>query len=194
MNPLEFEDIHFRSTFAGRVLAQSGQNMSITLNRCAFESAAEEPFVDGMLSKMDKNLGLIKICFMHKMPFHSEQNLVCLMMSEYGPIDFSHHSPHSPFLEEVLGCLHNSPGLQSLELNSENFAGYDDFARFMRSLKSTSLRQLTIRRWNCIHVGTCRLRVLPVPLILANQIDSCGDQFVRFRWHDETCHQRNNWP
>ena len=64
--------------------------------------------MDGMLSNMDQNLGLTKICFMDTLPIRSDQNLVCLLRSEYGPIEFSH-------------SLHNSPRLQSLELYEESF-------------------------------------------------------------------------
>jgi len=90
INSLQFKYIHFQSAFAGRALAQSGQSTSITLKQCAFEPAAEVGFVDGMLSKTDKNLGLTKICFMNTMPFHSNQNLAHLLTSEYGPIEFSY--------------------------------------------------------------------------------------------------------
>jgi len=95
--------------------------------------------VGAMLSKMDKNSGLTGLHFESASPFHSEQNLARLMTSEYGPDDFSYFYPDSPFSEEVLGCLRNSPGLQSLALACENFPDYDDFASFMRSLNSTSL-------------------------------------------------------
>jgi len=63
MNPLEFGNIHFQSKYASRVLAQSGQSTNLTLVGCAFEPVAKEAFVDGMLSKMDKNNGLTKLTF-----------------------------------------------------------------------------------------------------------------------------------
>ncbi len=143
-NPLELKNIRFQSTFASRVLAQSGESTSITFAYCAFELAAEEGFVDGMLSKTDKNSGLTKICFILTLPFHSEQNLVRLMMSEYGPIDFSYLYPNSPYPEAVLDSLCNSPRLQSLEVCENNFTSLVAYAGFVNSLHSTSLRSLTI--------------------------------------------------
>jgi len=95
-------------SFAGRLLAQSGHSTSITLAGCAFEPVAKEAFVDGMLSKTNKNYGLTKLHFVDTLSFHFNQTLVHLMMSEYGPIEFSH-------------SLHNSPRLQSLELYEESF-------------------------------------------------------------------------
>ncbi len=152
VNPLEFENIHFQSAFAGRVLAQSGQSTRLSLVGCAFEPAAEEAFVEGMLSKTDSNSGLTGLCFLDQSPFRSEQNLVRLLMSEYGPMEFSYLWPDSPYSEEMLISLRNSPGLQSLALCSENFADdYDKYGGFLSSLNSTtstSLRILTIHGWN----------------------------------------------
>jgi len=156
MNPLEFWNIHFQSEYSGRVLAQSGQSTNVTLAECAFEPAAEEAFVDGMLSKTDPNSGLTKLYFRDHLPFRSDQNLARLLMSEYGPIEFSYLCPDSRYSEEVLDSLRNSPGLQSLTLCSENFDDdYEDYGDFLSSLNSTtstSLRILTIHDWNCRNV------------------------------------------
>jgi len=150
MNPLEFKNIQFQSPWAGRVLAQMGQNTSILLMACKFEMAAEVAFVEEMLSKMDKNVGLSKLCFLSNLP---------LLMSKYGPIVFSYFSPNAPYSKVVLDGLCNSPGLQSLALCSKNFAdgaAADDensYAGFLRSLNSTnrsssSLRILILQGWN----------------------------------------------
>ncbi len=152
VNPLDFENIHFQSAFAGRVLAQSGQSTKLTLVGCAFEPAAEEAFVDGMLSKTDSNSGLTALRFLDQSPFRSEQNLARLMMSEYGPTEFSYLFPDSRYSDEMLISLRNSPGLQSLALCSENFDDdFDKYGGFLSSLNSTtstSLRILTIHGWN----------------------------------------------
>jgi len=119
VNPLEFDNLHLQSAFAGRVLAQSGQITKLTLAECAFEPAAEEAFVEGILSRTDKSNGLRKLHFLDCLPFRSDQNLVRLLMSEYGPMEFSYLFPDSRYSEEMLISLRNSPGLQSLALCSE---------------------------------------------------------------------------
>jgi len=151
INPLEFDHIFLRSAYAGRVLAQSGQSTSIMLTTCAFAPAAEEAFVDGMLSKTDKNSGLTGLCLMSSLAFRSDQNLVRLLTSEYGPTEFSYLFPNSPYSDQVLAGVLNSPRLQSLVLCSENFANHDSYAAFLSSLKSTSLRKLAIQGWNSRH-------------------------------------------
>jgi len=152
VNPLEFQSMQFQSEYAGRVLAQSGPSTKLTLVGCAFEPAAEEAFVDEMLSKTDKNSGLTGLHFLDHLPFRSEQNLVRLLMSEYGPMEFSYLWPDSRFSEDMLIGLRNSPGVQFLALCSENFADDGDkFGGFLSSLNSTtstSLRKLTIHGWN----------------------------------------------
>jgi len=72
-----------------------------------------EGFVEGMLSKKDKNSGLKQICFINDLPFCSEDNLAHLLMSEYGPTEFKYLAPNLWYSEEVLNGLRNSPGLQS---------------------------------------------------------------------------------
>jgi len=152
-NPLFFSGNDFTSAFAGRVLAQSGHRMSITFYRCAFVPVAEEAFVDAMLSKSDKNCGLTGLCFDTSLPLRSDQSLVRVMMSEYGPTTFLYLSPDAPFSEEVLDCLRNSPRLQSLTVCDKNFASNDAYANFVRSLNSTVLRSLTIQDYDIRHVA-----------------------------------------
>jgi len=148
INPLELKNINFQSTFAGRVLAQSGQNTSITFDGCVFVPPAEEAFVDGMLSTTVQNSGLTSLFFRTTLPFSSEQRLIRLMMSGNGPTAFSYLYPESHCSEEVLDCLRNSPRLQSLGLCDENFTSNEAYSSFVGSLNSTSLRSLTIWDWN----------------------------------------------
>jgi len=147
-NPLGFKRIHFQSSFASRVLAQSDQSTSVTLDGCAFGPPAEEAFVDGILSKTDRNSGLTGLLFVNTFPFSSEHCLIRLMMSGNGPTAFSYLFPDAPYSEEVLDSLRNSQRLQSLELCRENFTSNDAYASFVRSLNSTSLRSLTIQDWD----------------------------------------------
>jgi len=149
-NPRCFGGIDFHSALAGKVLAQHvHSNTSITFHRCAFQPPAEEAFVNGILSKTDQNSALTGLCFASTLPFRSDESLVRLMMNGNGPIGLSYLFPDSAFSEEVLDCLCNSPGLQSLELWGENFTSNGAYASFINSLKSTSLlRSLTIGGWH----------------------------------------------
>jgi len=148
-NPLEFKDIHFQSALDGQLLAQSGrQSASITLDGCVFGSAAEEAFVDEVLSKTDRNCGLTGICLRETSPFCSEQSMIRLISGQNGLTAFSFLYPDTHYSEEMLDCLlDNSPGLQSLELCDDNFVD-DEYSFFMSSLHSSSLRSLTIHGWN----------------------------------------------
>jgi len=67
-----------------------------------------------------------RLFFDRTLSFSSDESLVCLLMSENGPITFSYLSwSGTAYLAEVLDFLHNSPRLQSLELSEENFKSND---------------------------------------------------------------------
>jgi len=150
--PLLIGGINFQSAMSGKLLAQPAHTKCIHFAKCEFASPAEEAFMDAMLSKMDKSSGLTELHFQHKLPSNSDQKLVHLMMSENGPTAFSYCPKNLleslPYSKEVLNCLHNNPRLQSLGLCPKNFTSMDDYASFVSSLNSTSLRSLTIENWD----------------------------------------------
>jgi len=79
VNNVYFRAIDFVSAFAGRVLASSGRCTTICFHECAFQHASEEAFVDGMLSKADKNSGCTGLRLSDPLPFSSDEFLVRLI-------------------------------------------------------------------------------------------------------------------
>jgi len=142
-----FHGIDFVSEFAGQVLAQSGHGTTILISRCVFQPPAEAAFVKGMLSKADKNTGLTGLRLFGNSPFSSDQVLVRIMDGQVLKT-FSFHPYIKPFSKQVLNSLRNNLQLQSLELCSKNFKSFNDFAAFVSSLHSSSLRKLTIFNWD----------------------------------------------
>jgi len=144
-NRVTFGNIVFLSASAGRVLALSGQNSSIFLEQCVLQPPAEEAFLDAMLSKTDKNIGLSHL-YIHTFPFNSGEVMGRLIRGS-ALKSFSYLPDGDPYPEEMLNSLCNS-GLLSLELFSVNFTSHDAYGAFLRSLHSSSLEQLTINEWD----------------------------------------------
>jgi len=147
INHICFEGIDIVSALAGRVLASSGRSKTIHFDRCVFRPAAEEAFVDEMLSKADKNSGCTGLHIGDTLPFSSDQILARLIDGQVLK-DLSFFSNHSAYSEQLLISLRNSQTLQSLDFYPENFISFDDFAGFVSSLHSSSLQRLRIHHWN----------------------------------------------
>jgi len=148
INDIGFHGVDFASEFTGRVLAQSGHGTTIVICLCVFQPPAEEAFVKGMLSKADKNSGLTGLRIILTSPFSSDQVLVRIMDGQVlNTFSFSPHM-NSPFSEQVLNSLRNNLQLQSLDLCARNFESFNDFAAFVSSLHSSSLRNLKIHDWD----------------------------------------------
>jgi len=175
VNHVDFNWIKFVSEYAGRVLASTGCSKTISFSNCAFWPPAREAFVNGMLSKADKNSGCTGL-HLYKTLFSSDEALVRLIEGHmlYDFSVFFDRSSH--FSKRLQDSLRDSLKLQSLFLSPRNFLSFDDFSRFVSSLHSSSLRRLTIHRWDF------RRTALPVQifskLLLTefHMLDPCFDE------------------
>jgi len=107
MDEVNFDGIDFVSACTGRVLASSGHSKAISFYGCSFQPPAEEAFVEGMLSKADKNSGCIGLHFNETLPFSSDQILVRLIDGQ-ALKDLSFFPDDSPYSTQVLDSLRNS--------------------------------------------------------------------------------------
>jgi len=146
VNHVVFHRIDFVSEYAGRVLASTGRSKTITFHECAFQPPAEEAFVDGMLSKADKNSGWTGLHLIRPLPFSSDEVLVRLIQGEVlADFKFELYG----FSERLQDSLRDSLQLQTLALELLNFmSSFDHFAGFVRSLHSRSLRSLKFYYWD----------------------------------------------
>jgi len=175
-NNVYFNCIDFVSACAGRVLASTGRSKTISLCLCAFQPPAEESFVDGMLSKVDKNSGWTGIQLDDTLPFSSEEVLVRLIQGEVlNDFRFSGYR----FSDRLQDSLRDSLMLQSLFLTPQNFISFEDFAGFVISLHSRSLRSLKIFAWD---FGRAAFPVEIVHKLLLKEFYILGVPFSEAGW------------
>jgi len=138
---IEFYDVHFTGACQGHAFSTFGRDTMVLFDCCKFVDDAADAFLQGMIAKSDRNVGLIGMAIRGSMPF-SEDILITLFCTNLLQTYKLHECVDYHSAKAL--CAMQKSQLRSLTLNSGGFFTWDNFARFLHSLHSSTVERLAL--------------------------------------------------
>jgi len=139
---IEFCSVTFKIAREGHAFATFGCNVTVVFLDCEFKSEAADAFLQGMITKSNRNVGLTGIKTFITIPFSEEMLITLLRMNLLDTYQVPLVLRNK--LSSTALCAIRESQLRSLRLGRVGFNSSADMRCFLTSLRSTVSEKLTL--------------------------------------------------